>query len=134
MTARARVALDALTELGNGSRAGAAEVLGELFVLDPALLRESLAASLRDELQREDLLLHGPWVENAPHEFLLFDTLRGYQIARVWYDPEPTARRWFAQVEDPPGAVVYEAAGDSGEEVRRACVDWLRGQGWHQIG
>lgn len=99
---RSRVALDALLQLGEGSRSGAAEVLSELFHEHPVLLGEVLARSGQPppERLREATRIAGPWSPEPGTEgiYLRYDLLRDAWVGSVHAYGGLTERLWSARI------------------------------------
>lgn len=80
---RARVLLDAALQLGDGSRSGAAEVLAEAFVADPALLRAALALASSNVGVRQATRIATAWTDFG-EGLWRYDALRRDPVARVY--------------------------------------------------
>jgi len=117
---RAKVALDALVELGGGEQAGAAEVLAELFALEPELLREALTRVDWSIEMRAATRIAGPW-HRGSQASRREDVLRGNQAAEI-LQVGRMGRMWRVTIYNYPAAP--EMVGDLGSrEEAEAAAD-----------
>jgi hypothetical protein len=103
---KGRVALDALLELGEGERVGAAAVLAELISLDPELLSEALVMGCKGDpkLFSQATHLAGPWIQiRATQEtWVRRDVLRSPHIVGgvIRSEGRPVVYRAFLTLEE----------------------------------
>lgn len=74
--------LDAIHQLGDGSRAGAAAVLAEALALDPELLRDALALASASVGVRQATRIATGWTDGGPLLWR-YDALRRDPVAQA---------------------------------------------------
>lgn len=128
---RARVALDALLELGGGDRKGQAAVLAEILMHDPELLQLAAIGPVGD-LVRSTTRVARPWLDFADSS-VRFDLFREHWVGRV--EPytqdngEPAWRTWCRRGGEP----LFLSRCVSLEEAKGVVDRALRGsvsEGW----